>query len=265
MKDKITFIIGASGGIGGAAARKILTEGGTVINGSRGECGIETVRNLHLDAEHPETIYDAVNTIIADYGRIDNFIYCAGDSMAAPFEHTTDEDARHIFEVNFFGFVSSLKKIVPLMREQGGGRIVAVSSMAGEFPIPFDPFYSASKAALTMLVKELCIELSPYGIFLTSVMPGGTATDFSFSRKIYSRDEAGVYADEMVKATDALEKIEQNGDSPELVAAQILDILKSKKPPLTSATGMKNKAMRTLKNIMPEQFAQGMNKNQFLR
>lgn len=264
MKDTVTFIVGASGGIGGAAARKILTEGGTVVGGSRTDSGIEQVKSYYLDAERKETIYDTINNIISDHGRIDNFVYCAGDSMAAPLEHTTDEDARHLFEVNFFGFVRCLKKIIPLMREQGGGRVIAISSMAGEFPIPFDPFYSASKAALTMLIKELSIELAPYNIFLTSVMPGGTSTDFTFKRKIYSREDGGVYADEMEKAAEMLEKIEQNGDAPELVATQIVDILKSKKPPVTSATGMKNKAMRVLKNILPEQMTLDINKNQFI-
>lgn len=251
MEGKNVFIIGASGGIGGAAARKIMAEGGRVINGSRTKCDIAGVKNYFVDVTHGETVYNAINNITSNYGNIDCFVYCAGDSMAAPFEHTTDEDMRHIFDVNFFGLVNCLKKIIPVMRGQGGGRILAVSSMGGTLPIVFDPFYSASKAAIDILIKELNMELNQFNIYLTSVMPGGTATAFSFKRKVYSADDCGDYSAEVNQAAESLMEIEQNGDSPELVGDQIYDILNKKKPPVTSASGLKNKAILAIDKILP--------------
>ena len=264
MKFKTVFIIGASGGIGGAAARKILNEGGTVVNGSRTKCEIEGVHNMYVDVEKPETIARAVGNIVSEYGCIDYFIYSAGDSLAAPFEYTTDADLRHIFEVNFFGLSGALKEVVPIMRSFGGGRIVAVSSLGGEFPIPFDPFYSASKAAVNMFIKELNVELNPYNVYLTSLMPGGTATQFSYRRKVYSGGEAGIYADDMRRAADKLVGIEQNGDSPEVVADEILSVLKSKRPPLTATVGLKNKVMLAADKLMPQPWSSNINKRQYL-
>lgn len=252
MEGKNVFIIGASGGIGGAAARKIMAEGGRVINGSRTKCEIAGVENYFVDVTFPETIYNAVNNIVSNYGNIDCFVYCAGDSMAAPFEYTTDEDMRHIFDVNFFGLANCLKRIIPVMKSQDGGRIIAVSSVGGTVPIAFDPFYSAAKAAVDILIKELNMELNQFNIYLTSVMPGGTATAFSFKRKVYGAEECGVYAPEVSRAAAGLFDLEQNGDPPELVGAQIGGILSKKKPPMTSVSGLKNKAVIAADKIMPE-------------
>lgn len=260
MNNKTVLIVGASGGIGGAVAELLVQDGQTVYNGSRRACGVDGVIDCLLDVRDETAVKNAVESIADERGGIDCLVYSAGVSLAAPFEHTSDVDMREVFEVNYFGFVRTLRFCLPHMRACGGGRVVAVSSMGGTFPIVYDTFYGATKAALDITVKELNAELNPQNIYLTSVAPGGTATPFSFHRKVYGEEQAGEYNGEMLKAANALINMEQGGDSPELVARQIVGILNRGKPPAHSASGMKNKALCAAKRLIPDSAALAVNK-----
>ncbi|MDR2046881.1 MAG: SDR family NAD(P)-dependent oxidoreductase [Clostridiales bacterium] len=249
---KILFIIGASDGIGKHTAELFLEKGYAVYNGSRTPCYADGVRNITLDAAEPTTVDAAVNEIIAREGRIDTLIYSAGFSLSAPLEHTAESDYRYLFEVNFFGFARAAKNVIPHMRAAGGGKIIAVSSMGGIFPIAFDCFYSASKAALNMFVKSLAIEVEPYGIKVSALMPGGTATGFTRKRKIYPPALAGIYEKQISKANAALADDERNGMPPVKVAAALLAAAESENPPHTDAVGLKNKALAAADKLLPE-------------
>jgi short-subunit dehydrogenase len=156
-----------------------------------------------------------------------------------------------MFEVNYFGLVKALKAVVPSMRERRSGRIIAVSSLAAENPIPFDAPYSASKAAMNMTMRELAIELKPFNIKVTTVMPGGVSTKFTFKRKVYDSSEAGEYADAMQRAVSKLDRIEQTGHDPRVVAEKIVAVVGQKNPPERTAIGFKNKAARIASKILP--------------
>ena len=133
-----------------------------------------------------------------------------------------------------------------------GGRIILVGSLGGELPIMFDSFYSASKSALCMLVREAYSELKPYNIKVTAFLPGGTATGFTYKRKIYSDDENKAYAHDVNKAVAALAHMEQNGMSASAVAEDIYKLILSDKPPVVKVSGTKNSAYRLMSHVMPE-------------
>ncbi|MDD4840170.1 MAG: SDR family NAD(P)-dependent oxidoreductase [Clostridia bacterium] len=249
--SKVCFIIGASSGIGLSTASRFLEAGYTVINGSRTECELEGVKNYALDVANPKTIHAAVKDIDKVYGRLDVLIYSAGFSMAAPVEFVKQEDYRYLFDVNFFGVIETVRAVLPTMKKQGTGTIIVVGSIGGVLPIAFDSFYSASKSAVNMLVRELNLELAPYKIRAISVMPGGTQTNFTQKRKVYSSDEAGLYADRMDNAVERLAKSEQTGLKPEQVAETIFFVATAKKAPEIVSVGAKNKAYHMLDRIMP--------------
>ena len=225
---KRAVVIGGSSGIGKATCAALLKDGYEVKNASRSRSDLDGVEDIALD------VSERGNTerVLASLAPIDVLVYSAGFSMAAPIEHVRDDDARYLFEVNFFGLVEAVRCCARMMREGGGGRIVAVGSMGGVLPIAFDAFYSASKAAVDMFVRAAAIELKPYNVFITSLRPGATDTRFTFKRKVYGDDEAGVYGDKLKKATVTLADAEQHGVSPEAVAADILEVIKSKNPPV---------------------------------
>ena len=214
------LIVGASDGIGLALAEHYQKAGNTVINVSRRDCPLEGVRNYRADMSKESERLAALEYIAANDLLPDLFIYSAGASMCAPVQHTEDDHLRYLWEVNYFGFVRMVQGLLPHLT-QVKGKIVAVSSMAAVAPIPFDAHYSASKAALDAFLAVLSQEVAPLGIRVTSVLPGGTATEFTFKRLIYDQAHCGRYYAEAQKSAFTLGKMEQTGMSPDKAAQYI--------------------------------------------
>jgi short-subunit dehydrogenase len=246
--EKTALVIGGSSGIGYATIRLLLKEGYKVFNGSRRPCIIDEVTNFTLDVANPETVKASVDEIVAQSGRIDLLVYSAGFSMAAPLEAVDMNDVRYLFDVNFFGFMETVKLMVPIMKHQLGGRIIVISSLGGILPIPYDSYYSASKAALNMLVLGLRNELEKFNILMTCLMPGGTRNDFTFKRKVYPLSPD--YHD-MERAVSKLAEIEQNGELSGCVAKTVIRVVTQKNPPIIMATGLKNKVFHFMSRFLP--------------
>ncbi len=243
-------VVGGSSGIGCETCLRLANRGWNVINVSRTPCKSAKVKSVIADVVAGSTFTDAISTVGKKYG-IDVLVYCAGFSMAEPIEYAKESDYRYLFDVNFFGALKAMQAAIPFMKDRGG-RIVLVGSIGGDVPIMFDAFYSASKAALEMLVREAYCELKPYNIKVTAFLPGGTATGFTFKRKVYSDDENKSYASNLNRAVAALADMEQKGMSPAEVAEDIYAVLISDKPPVVKACGFKNSAYRIMSHVMPE-------------
>lgn len=243
-------VVGGSSGIGCETCLRLANRGWNVFNVSRTPCTNEKVKNITADAANKTEIYDVITSIGDKFG-IDALVYSAGFSMAAPIECALEEDYKYLFDVNFFGAIKSMQAAIPFMKNKGG-RIILVGSLGGDMPILFDAFYSASKAALEMLAREAYLELKPYNIKVTAFIPGGTATGFTFKRKVYSDDETKSYAPEMNRAVSSLAKMEQGGMSPAAVAEDIYNLILTDKPPVVKASGFKNSTVRIMSHIVPE-------------
>ena len=248
---KTAIVVGGSSGIGCETCSKLINRGWNVINISRTKCKISKVKNEIADVVAGSTLSDIITRIGESYDSIDALIYSAGFSMAAPIEYAKESDYRYLFDVNFFGALKAMQAVIPYMKVRGG-KIVLVGSLGGELPILFDSFYSASKAALEMLAREAYIELKPYNIKVTAFLPGGTRTEFTFKRKVYSEDENKTYSQNVGRAVDALADMEQRGMLPSEVADGILKIIYSDKPPVVKVSGFKNSAYRIMSHVMPE-------------
>ena len=254
---KTAIVVGGSSGIGYETCARLSRKSWNVVNISRTPCKLDRVKNVIADVVAGSTFTDAITQTGNAYG-VDALIYCAGFSMAAPIEYAKESDFRYLFDVNFFGALKAVQAVIPFMKERGG-RIVLVGSIGGELPIIYDAFYSASKAALEMLVREAYSELKPYNIKVTAVLPGGTATGFTFKRKVYTDDENKAYAHSVTRAVSALARMEQGGMSPAEVAEDIYAVLISDKPPVIKACGFKNSAYRIMSHVMPEKVTLKLN------
>lgn len=252
---KVVLIIGGSSGIGLAAAKKFVRNSYTVYNGSRNACPDPAVISYTVDVADRTTIEDAVGDIAEREGRLDILVYSAGYSMAAPLEYALERDYRYLFDVNFFGAIAAAQTVIPMMKKQGGGRILYISSVGGILPIAYDAFYSSSKAALNMLAKELNIELNGSGILVTNIMPGGTRTPFTHERNVYSPDDAGEYARDMFAAAGSLAEIEQHGMDAESVADTVYRAAVAEHPPVLAASGLTNKLYHLASRIFPTKMA----------
>ncbi|MBQ9081698.1 MAG: SDR family NAD(P)-dependent oxidoreductase [Clostridia bacterium] len=258
----VAVIVGASSGIGLELATALLSKGYTVVNVSRGLAKNERVKNITADVTQGEELEHALQAIGAEYKHVSLLVYSAGFSMAAPLEVAKEADIRYLFEVNYFGAIRAIRCTLPYMKKNGG-KIFLISSLGSSYPIPFDSFYSSSKAALDMLVKGARTELRHYNITLTAVQPGGTSTSFTFKRKIYSDDENGEYAKDVHKAVAALANMEQGGMSPQEVAdAVVVELLKNN-PAITFVPGRKNKAYRLMSRWLPEKWTEYFNNKKY--
>ena len=244
---KVVFITGASSGIGKATAELFLANNYIVINGSRRESKLDGIINYTVDVSSIKSIDKAVDDISEKYGGINILINCAGFSMAAPIEEVLDQDYAYLFYVNLFGAIHLIKRVIPYMKSQGRGKIINISSIGAITPIPYDPYYSASKSALNMLSLTLYTELKKDNINITSIMPGGTKTPFTFARKVYPQTDTN-----LILATQSLAKIEQNGMSAQSVAKRIFAVANQKNPPIFLTTGLMNKFIYLFSKVLPK-------------
>ena len=245
--EKIVLLFGASSGIGLASAKIFLEQGCQVINCSRHPAPDSRIKNYQVDTAHCATIDTAVKEIENSFGRIDIMIYCSGTSMAAPIDKVLQTDYKYLFDVNLLGAIYATQKVINVMKKQcSGGRIVLIGSLASVAPIPYDPYYCASKAALNAFTVALATEIERYGISICNVLPGGTKTGFSFVRKVYEAND-----DNLVKASQALAKQEQNGMTAESVAKRVYKSATAKHPPLIAVAGVKNKIFYFSCKLMP--------------
>lgn len=260
-KNSTAIVVGGSSGIGYETCARLASRGWNVMNISRTPCKNPKVKNISADVVAGSTFTDAI-TKIAEKSGLDVLVYSAGFSMAAPIEYAKESDYRYLFDVNFFGALKAMQAAIPFMKNRGG-RIILVGSLGGEIPIIFDAFYSASKAALEMLVREAYSELKPYNIKVTAFLPGGTATGFSFKRKVYTADENKSYAHDVDSAVNALSGMEQKGMSPSEVAEDIYKLILNENPPVIKVSGFKNSAYRIISHVVPEKLTLNFNSRMY--
>lgn len=218
-KGPVVLISGGSSGIGLEVARGLAAAGCLVFELSRREQGpaIPGVLHIQADVADEERVRQTADEIAAAEGRIDILVNCAGFGISGAFEFNSDAEARRQIEVNVFGLANLIRAVVPHMRQQGWGRIVNLSSVAAETPIPFQSWYSASKAAINSLSMALANELKPFGIGVCAVMPGDIRTGFTAARAKQTKGD-DIYRGAISRSVAKMEHDEQNGMEPRTVA-----------------------------------------------
>lgn len=246
---RIVAITGASGSIGLAAAKCFLDAGDTVYGLCRSKPSEARIIHLPVDLANPDDVKLAFETIKEKSGRLDLLISNAGIGVSGAVEFTPLEDAHRIFDVNFFGSFLVIREALPLLRVQGG-RIICVSSAAAVFSIPFQAFYSASKAALNMLVLSLRNELEAFPITVCAIMPGDIKTGFTKAR---IKDHAGddLYGGVIENSVAVMERDEQNGMPPEYIGRYIYKVAAKRKVRALFTPDAKYKLFALLGKILP--------------
>jgi short-subunit dehydrogenase len=250
MAGNIAIVSGASSGIGRETATLLQKNGYKVYAFNRSKTDIAGVEFVSVDITKIDDIKRGVAFVLEREGRIDLLVNNAGMGISGALEDTTDERAEYIFDVNFFGGFKLAREVIPSMRENGGGRIINVSSLAAVFYLPFQGFYSASKAAINSLFSAMQLEVKPFNIKITNVMPGDIQTGFTGNRR-KNEDVTPVYADRINKSVAVMEKDEQNGMPPSSVAEVIVKQAKSNKPKLIVTVGSKYKLLAFLSKLLP--------------
>ena len=234
----VVVITGASAGIGLATADRLHGAGWTVIGASRRGTSPGTWRPLVMDVDDDASVAGGMAGVLAEHGRLDAVVACAGWGLAGPVEQTPISDARDQLETNFWGAVRVVQSALPTFRTSGGGRVVLVSSIGGVLGIPFQAFYSASKFALEGYGEALAYEVAHFGIHVTLVEPGNVRTDFTSSRRDVDVPEGpDAYGAASAKAVAKMEEDERNGVPSDDVATVIARVLGSSRPPRRVSVG----------------------------
>jgi hypothetical protein len=227
----IVFITGISSGFGLETARLLSQEGHTVYGTVRRQVEpLPKVNYFQLDVRDKQSVTDAVRQVVEKEGRIDVLVNNAGMGIGGPLEFATEEEIRLQMDTNFMGLVHCVDAVLPYMRQQKSGKIIALSSIGGLMGLPFQGFYSASKFAVEGYCEALRLEVKQQGIKVIVLRPGDFSTGFTGSRK-KEVDEAALQAYPIYKtAFDKVEHDENGGLNPVVLAKKISQIIQKRNP-----------------------------------
>lgn len=252
----VILLTGASSGIGAATA-EVLCQQGHRVYGTYRKNPPKNPRfvPVYMDVGDEASVCAAVAGVIAAEGRLDALVNNAGIGVAGPVELTNEKEAALQMNVNYLGALAVTRSALPFLRESGG-RIVCVSSLAAQIPIPFQALYSASKAALEITMQAIGMECRPFRVRCTCVELGDTKTGFTKNRKYAEGTEGdAVYAERFKRSVSRMEKDEQSGYDPQMAARFIARQLKKCNPPPIAVCGAFPKAAYALKKILPLRWA----------
>lgn len=252
---KIILITGISSGFGKLTAQLLAKQGHSVYGTIRKECEVsDRVNVLKMDLTDNESIRKAVKTVIEKEGRIDVLINNAGMHTGGSIETSPAENIKLQMETNFMGMVHLTREILPVMRNQGGGRIINLSSIGGLMGLPFQAFYSASKFAIEGFSEALRMEVRKFNIEVIVINPGDFHTNNSANRRNFLtpvRPE-DPYQKQFEKTLSVIEKDEATGQNPVILARRLVKIVEYKNPAQRYIiASFKQKFAVILKYILP--------------
>src|SRR5580692_4654101 len=218
LTGKTVVVTGASMGIGEAITKIFADQGATIVLLSRDAARIEAARGrvghpertlaISCDVRHREEIDRVIALTVHHCQRIDVWVNNAGHGLMDTVAEMSMPACHDMFETNFFGAVSAMQAVIPVMRQQGGGTIINVSSVAGHIPLPFHAAYSATKFALNAIGKAAGVELKKDGIHVLTVCPGYVRTDFGKNavqgrelKKVRPGSVRGISVERVARAT----------------------------------------------------------------
>jgi NAD(P)-dependent dehydrogenase (short-subunit alcohol dehydrogenase family) len=258
--ESVALVTGGSSGIGLATAGKLAEEGMRVFAAARTLSSMESlkplgVRPINLDLTADASIQACVEEVLRRESRLDVVVNAAGFGLFGSVEETALEAAREQFEVNVFGLARLTQLCLPQMREQGSGRIVNVSSLAGFFASPLGGWYSASKFALEALSDSLRLEVGQFGIDVVLVEPGPVRTDWHnvADKQLRATSGSGVYAELAAGVSAVITGFEEERitSDPEDVAAVIASAAVAARPKARYLVGKGARTAVALRRLLP--------------
>ena len=256
--QKVILVTGTSSGFGKLTA-SLLAERGYIVFGTSRKVATESkggFEMLQLDITSDQSVKDCVSTVLQGRGRIDVLVNNAGQAMTGGLEETSVEEAKEHFDSNFFGPVRMVNAVLPDMRKRRSGQIINLSSLAATFPVPFEGYYGAAKAALLAYTEVLRQEVKSLGIKVSVVEPGFFRTNLLSARTAAAHPIAD-YDESRKRAQGALETSFDKGADPREVAETIVKIIESPSPALHYVVG-KEKNYLLAKRILPLSLMESM-------
>lgn len=259
MTNKIWLVTGASRGFGRIWAEAALKRGDKVAVTARDVASVadlverysDAVLPLALDVTDAEQVRRAVNQAHTHFGRLDVVLNNAGYSLIGTIEEGSEADVRAMFDTNYFGTLRVIQAALPLLRRQGSGHILGVSSVVGLTAFAVVGSYSASKWAFEALHESLAQEVRPFGINVTLIEPGAYATEFGSPQSLKFAPVMETYAALRQQVSVRLSTAKR-GD-PQATAQAILAVVDAQDPPLRLILG--NEGLPTMRKVYADRLA----------
>jgi len=248
---RVALVTGASSGIGAAIAAELARRSFRVFGTSRkpaGDGAAPGVESLALDVRSQPSVEACLAQVLAAAGRIDVLVNNAGYLLAGAVEEATPEEARDQFDTNYLGVVRVTRAVLPVMRAQGSGHIITMSSLAGRVPVPFWGQYNASKFAVEGLMETLRYEVEPFGIRVCLVEPGAIKTPFY--AQPHAREMAE-YDKWRRSALTVMKGFEAKAPGPAVVGAAVGRLAVQRNPPLRTLITREARLLTFLRWLLP--------------
>jgi NAD(P)-dependent dehydrogenase (short-subunit alcohol dehydrogenase family) len=273
--QKVSVVTGSSSGIGYETALILARNGfktyATMRNIEKGVSlnSIAEKENLfikivQLDVTDQSSVKNAVETIHDESGKIDVLINNAGYGLVGALEDVSMEEIKSQFETNFYGLIRVTQAVLPIMRNQGSGKIVNISSGAGRFGFPTGSIYVSTKFAVEGLSESLAYEVEPFGIKIILVEPGVIKTNFfnASNTTKKSLNPNSPYFKMYQNMGSGFSKMIENGSTPDVVAKTVLEAISNDTPKLRYLAGNDVKQLLEGKtNMSDEDFFNMMKQN----
>ncbi len=261
MSAKVALVTGASSGIGEATALELTRRGFTVYGGARrvermAGLRAQSLRTLALDITDDASVTAAVAAIEREAGRLDVLVNNAGYGSYGAAEDVPLAEGRRQFEVNVFGVMRLTQLVIPVMRRQGAGRIINVTSVGGKIYAPFGAWYHGSKFALEGMSDVLRIELKPFGIDVVVIEPGLTKTEWLdiAAKHLVETSGRGAYATAAQRHARSMltgPQVARKSD-PAVIARAIATGATARKPKTRYAAGYSARTVLTLRRLVSD-------------
>ena len=269
----VAVVTGSSSGIGLAASLALAKNGyvtyATMRNLAKQD-SIQSVaekehlpvRTVQLDVTDENSVKNAIQSILSESGRIDLLVNNAGYGMTGAFEDIGMDEIKSLYETNVFGVIRVTQAVLPIMRKQGSGRIINISSGAGRIGYPGGSAYVSSKFALEGLSESMAFEVEQFGIKTVLVEPGFIRTNFAenivTAKK--AQDPNSPYSQMMMqmKSSSHRRRMIENAPDADLVASVIVEAATAKEPNLRYLAGKDVQQMMAAKKSMSDEEFQNM-------
>ena len=258
---RVALVTGASSGIGEATAKRLAEAGYKVYGTSRrgaqasgqasGQTRGQTFEMLPLDVTSDASVEVLVEEVLGREGRIDLLVNNAGFGVApGGAEESSIEQARAIFETNFFGLIRMTRAVLPHMRQQGSGRIINMSSVLGFLPMPYGALYAATKHAVEGYSESLDHELRTRGIRVSVIEPAYTKTPFD-ANFLEPDSKLDAYREARIAVSQRVKEVMATAEEPNIVADVVLKAASAKNPKLRYTAGVLAGRLRLLRTYAP--------------
>ena len=258
---QVAVITGLAQGMGRDVALQLASSGVSIAGFDVDEQGVASLRQeleagggehllAALDITDRKRILEFRDRVLAAFGHVDVVLSNVGIGFFGPFEEVDLDKANRCFEINITGTAAVLQAFVPSMRERRSGRLIAMSSLVGQIPFPFESIYAASKFAVEGLVLSLRYEVEPFGIEVALIQPAQVST--SFAAKIHTLPpEGSPYRERAGRFIRRDEELILGAPDPATAAAEIVKVIRSPKLALHNQVDPKSRFFMRLNRVLP--------------